>query len=75
MPLYEEFFDENEKPVRKMTLTEVKMLGGRLLPTRMTVVPYDKPGEFTEVVYVEINFDVELSDSFFSLRNLKQRGG
>ncbi|MDX1778745.1 MAG: outer membrane lipoprotein-sorting protein, partial [Thermodesulfobacteriota bacterium] len=31
MPLYEEFFDENEKPVRKMTLTEVKMLGGRLL--------------------------------------------
>jgi hypothetical protein len=75
MPLYEEFFDENEKPVRKMTLTEVKMLGGRLLPTRMTVVPYDKPGEFTEVIYVEINFDVELSDSFFSLRNLKQQGG
>ncbi len=74
MPLYEEFFDENGKPVRKMTLTEVKMLGGRLLPTRMTVVPYDKPGEFTEVVYVEINFDVELSDSFFSLRNLKQQG-
>ncbi len=74
MPLYEEFFDENGKPVRKMTLTEVKMLGGRLLPTRMTVLPYDKPGEFTEVVYVEINFDVELSDSFFSLRNLKQQG-
>ena len=75
MPLYEEFFDENQKPVRKMTLTEIKILGGRLLPTRMTVVPYDKPGEFTEVVYVEINFDVELSDSFFSLRNLKQQGG
>jgi hypothetical protein len=75
MPLYEEFFDENEKPVRKMVLTEVKMMGGRLLPTRMSVVPYDKPGEFTEVVYVEINFDVELSDSFFSLRNLKQQEG
>jgi outer membrane lipoprotein-sorting protein len=75
MPLYEEFFDENEKPVRKMNLTEVKMLGGRLLPTRMTVVPYDKPGEFTEVVYVAISFDVELADSFFSLRNLKQQGG
>jgi hypothetical protein len=51
------------------------MLGGRLLPTRMTVIPYDKPGEFTEVFYVEIKFDVELADSFFSLRNLKQPGG
>ena len=56
MPLYEEFFDENEKPVRKMTLTDVKMMGGRLLPTRMTVLPYDKPGEFTEVIYGEISW-------------------
>ena len=75
MPLYEEFFDEEEKPVRKMTLTDVKMMGGRLLPTRMTVVPYDKPGEFTEVTYGEISFDVELPDTFFSLRNLQQQGG
>jgi len=75
MPLYEEFFDENEKPVRKMTLTDVKMMGGRLLPTRMTVMPYDKPGEFTEVTYEEISFDVELADTFFSLRNLQQQGG
>ena len=58
-----------------MTLTDVKMMGGRLLPTRMTVVPYDKPGEFTEVAYGEISFDVELSEAFFSLRNLKQQGG
>jgi len=75
MPLYEEFFDEEEKPVRKMTLTDVKMMGGRLLPTRMTVVPYDKPGEFTEVTYGEISFDVELPDPFLSLRNLQQQGG
>ena len=75
MPLYEEFFDEDGKPVRKMTLTDVKMMGGRLLPTRMTVVPYDKPGEFTEVTYGEISFNVELSETFFSLRNLKQQGG
>jgi outer membrane lipoprotein-sorting protein len=75
MPLHEEFFDENEKPVRKMVLTDVKMMGGRLLPTRMSVIPYDQPGEFTEVTYVEISFDVELSETFFSLRNLKQQGG
>lgn len=75
IPLYEEFFDEKEKPVRKMTFNDVKMMGERLLPTRMMVVPYDKPGEFTEVTYVDIAFDMELPDNFFSLRNLKQQGG
>jgi hypothetical protein len=75
MPLNELFYDENDKPVREMKLTDVKMMGGRLLPTTMTIVPYDKPGEFTEVTYVEISFDMELSDTFFSLRNLKQQEG
>jgi outer membrane lipoprotein-sorting protein len=75
MPLYEEFFDEEEKPVRKMTFSDVKMMGERLLPSRLTVVPYDKPGEFTEVTYVEIVFNMEIPDNFFSLRNLKQQGG
>ncbi len=75
IPLYQEFFDEQAKPVRKMVLQDVKKMGGRLLPTKLTVVPYDKPGEFTEVIYVEIAFDMEIADSFFSLRNLKQPGG
>ena len=70
IPLYEVFFDEKEKPVRKMIFNDVKMMGGRLLPTKMTVVPYDKPGEFTEVIYIEIAFDMEILDTFFSLRNL-----
>jgi hypothetical protein len=75
MPLHEIFYDENDKPVREMKLTDVKMMGGRLLPTTMTIVPYDKPGEFTEVTYLEISFDMELSDTFFSLRNLKRQEG
>ena len=75
MPLYEEFFDEKEKAVRKMIFNDVKKMGGRLLPTRLTIIPYDKPGESTEVTYVEIAFNMEIPDTFFSLRNLKQQGG
>ncbi len=73
IPLYEEFFDEAEKPVRKMEFSDVKKMGGRLLPTKLSVFPYDKPGEFTEVLYVDITFDLEIADSFFSLRNLKKK--
>lgn len=74
IPLYQEYCDEKEKPVRKMILGDVKKMGGRLLPTRMRVVPYDKPGEFTEITYMDISFDMELPETFFSLRNLKQQG-
>ena len=75
IPLYQEYCDEKEKPVRKMILGDVKKMGGRLLPTSMKVVPYDKPGEFTEIIYMDIAFDMELPETFFSLRNLKQQGG
>ena len=75
IPLYQEYCDEKEKPVRKMILGDIKEMGGRLLPTSMKVVPYDKPGEFTEITYMDIAFDMELPETFFSLRNLKQQGG
>jgi hypothetical protein len=74
IPLYEEYCDEKEKPVRKMILSDVKKMGGRLLPSSMKVIPYDKPGEFTEIIYLDIAFDMELPETFFSLRNLKQQG-
>ncbi len=74
IPLYQEYCDEKEKPVRKMILSDVKKMGGRLLPSSMKVIPYDKPGEFTEIIYLDIAFDMELPETFFSLRNLKQQG-
>ena len=69
-----EYCDEKERPVRKMILDDVKKMGGRLLPSSMKVIPYDKPGEFTEIIYVDIAFDMKLPETFFSLRNLKQQG-
>lgn len=72
IPLYQEYCDESEKPVRKIVLSDVKKMGGRMIPTSMKVIPYDKPGEFTELTYIDINFDMELPESFFSLRNLKR---
>jgi len=74
IPLSEEFFDEQEKPVRKIVLSDVKTIGGRMLPTKLNVIPYDKPGEFTRIIYADLTFDIDIADSFFSLRTLKQKG-
>jgi len=73
MPLSEAFYDEDMQVARTFKFTDVKMLGGRERPAVMRVVPADKPDEFTEFVYKELKLDIDISDSFFGLSQLKRR--
>jgi outer membrane lipoprotein-sorting protein len=72
LPLRVDFYDEDLELARTIRYSDVKELGGRKLPTRLEVVPADKPGESTVVVYDQITFDVPLDDSVFSLQNLQR---
>jgi len=38
----------------------------------MRVVPSDKPEEYTELVYEELELNISLEDEFFSISNLKR---
>ncbi len=71
MPTWARYFDEEGELVRTMTFFDYRELGGRLVPATMRVVPEDKPGEYTEVRYSELEFDIELDEEFFSLRRLR----
>lgn len=71
-PIVEYYFDEDMALARTIEFTELKQLAGRLRPSVMTVTPADKPGEFTEFVYQQLEFDIELSDQLFSLSSLKR---
>jgi hypothetical protein len=59
-------------PVRTMTMSDVRELGGRLLPARMRVEVTDQPGEFTELRYDKIRFDVDIPGEKFTERALRQ---
>jgi outer membrane lipoprotein-sorting protein len=72
-PLRQEFYDEDGKKVRVLTLAEHRDLGGRVMPLRMTMKPTDKPGELTEVRWTKIRFDVNLDKGFFTLQKLRSR--
>ena len=72
MPLEVRYHDEELKLARTMTYEDVKELGGRRLPVQLRIVPADKPGESTLVVYEDITFDVALPPDTFSLRTLQQ---
>lgn len=74
MPTWARYYDEEGKLERTLTFGEYREMGGRLVPALMEMVPEDKPGEKTVVRYSELDFDIELDESFFSLRTLQSRG-
>ncbi len=58
------------KPEAAVVWGEVQMLGGRLLPTRMEMLPADKPGQKTVIRYRSITFDQPLPEGFFTTQNI-----
>jgi Outer membrane lipoprotein-sorting protein len=71
MPLWARYYDDAGHLARTLTFGDFAMVGGRKIPTRLTVVPADKPDESTVIVYRDLRFDVGLTPGFFSLRALR----
>lgn len=72
MPLQVDFHDEDMDLARTITYTDERDMGGRRLPTTMTVVPADAPDERTAIHWDAIDFDVAIDDAMFSLRTLQR---
>jgi outer membrane lipoprotein-sorting protein len=72
LPLWVQYFNEDLQLARTMTFSQVDRLGGRKLPTVVTMVPEDKPRELTIITYEKMEFNMQLDDDFFSLRTLQR---
>ncbi|MPY21179.1 outer membrane lipoprotein-sorting protein [Shewanella psychropiezotolerans] len=66
-----EFYDEFDDLVNTMETFDVKQMGGRLIATRMIMLPADKPGNKTEMLTHEAQFDFDIGDDFFSQSQMK----
>jgi len=51
---------------------DFKEMDGRLIPSRIEIVPEGEEGKKTILYIKEIEFDVELEASFFSQQNMKR---
>lgn len=56
---------------RTLSFTDVGRMGGRRLPATMRMQPADKPDEYTEVHYEEVEFDASIPKDKFTLRALR----
>lgn len=67
-----EFYDEDDFIVKSYLGSDIKELGGRIIPVHWEMVPVDRPGEKTIFDYHEIEFNYKVKESFFSEQNMKR---
>ncbi|MDI3527608.1 MAG: hypothetical protein PWR03_1791 [Tenuifilum sp.] len=70
--LKSEYYDEDQILVKTELASQIKQIGGRTIPTIYELLPAEEPGNKTIVELNKIEFNININDSFFSLRNLTQ---
>ena len=65
------FYDQDGELVKALRTLEIGDMGGRTVAVRQRMEKVDTPDEWTEIIVDSVDFDVELSDSIFTLSNLR----
>jgi len=73
LPVMARFYDRKGRLARTMRFTDVKVMGGRRIPTRVILETVDQPGHQTELRYLDMKFNVKLPDNLFSLSQLERQ--
>jgi outer membrane lipoprotein-sorting protein len=67
-----EYYDEDGYIVNEMIASEIKFMGDRDLPSKMVMVPKDEEGHETRMEFIEMEFNIDIEESFFSQQNMKK---
>lgn len=69
--VHSKFYDEEGELINIMNASEIRMMDGRLIPTHLEMIPVDKKGHKTVMIYSSISYNKPLSESFFTLQQMK----
>ena len=69
--LSQEFFDEELKPVKKITVAEIQMLGGRMFPKVWKMQEQGMHDQYTLLLYHQLEFPDDLPERLFTVQELK----
>ncbi len=67
-----EYYDEDGTLMRTETGSDIKIMDGRTIPTKLVLKPIDEPGKSTVVIIKDIKFNIPIQESFFSQQNMKR---
>ncbi|GAB6093961.1 hypothetical protein JCM14469_02130 [Desulfatiferula olefinivorans] len=67
------FYDEDKKPVKIMTASDIRMTDGRLFPMRWLMKKVEADDEYTLLNYRELSFSLDPDPGLFQLSGLKNK--
>lgn len=67
-----EMFDEDGYLVNVMNSSEIKVMGGVKMATKMEFIPVEKEGQKTIMKFDKMEFDIPIEESFFTTQNMKR---
>ena len=65
------YYDEDDFLINTMILSDIREMGGRVIPARMDMIPAENPDHRTVIHYKDIQFDIGISEDFFSIKEMK----
>ena len=65
------FYDEDGRLINIMNAYDIKIMGGRLIPTHFEMIPTDKKNQKTEMIYKYIQYNKPIDDEFFTAEKMK----
>ena len=65
------FYDQDGELVKTLRSLDIGEMGGRTIATRQRMMKTDEPEEWTEIAVLEVEYEVDLKDSLFTLSNLR----
>jgi outer membrane lipoprotein-sorting protein len=67
-----ELYDEDGSLVRTETGSDIKIMDGRTITSRIELVPSEEPENKTLIEMREIKFNIDVGEDFFSQQNMKR---
>jgi outer membrane lipoprotein-sorting protein len=71
LELHTRFFDEDGNLINIMNAYDIKLMDGRLIPTKFEMIPMDKASHKTIMTYRSIEYNKPLEDRFFTTEKMK----
>lgn len=71
LELHSRFYDEDGGLINTMNGYDVKLMHDRIIPTRFEMIPADKKGQKTEMIYKNILYSSPIDDGFFAAERMK----
>jgi outer membrane lipoprotein-sorting protein len=67
-----EYFDEDGYLQNIENGYNIKKMGDRTIPTKFEMIPADEEGKKTIMEIIEVEYNIDINDSFFSKQNMKK---